>query len=287
MVSKKKPELESIVVNNLIVVSDLHVGCQVGLVRKCGAALDGGGKYMPNIVQQQMWAWWLEFWKWAERAVKGEEFGVVINGDVMDGIHHDSCTQWAQNLADQAEEAYQVLAPIVDRCNGKFYIIRGTEAHTGKSGQEEEKLASRLGAIPTKAGQYARNELWKWVGENKASLVHIQHHIGTTGSQAFESTALHKELVEAWTEAARWGIRPPDAIVRSHRHRNLTDKAPAKNGSAWVSVTPGWQGKTPFTFRIAGARQTQPQFGGLLVRHGDEELFIREWVRALPRPDPE
>ncbi len=43
---------------------------------------------------------------------------------------------------------YEVLAPIVELCEGRFYMTRGTRAHVGPSGVEEERLAKRLGAKP-------------------------------------------------------------------------------------------------------------------------------------------
>ena len=48
------------------------------------------------------------------------------------------------------------------------------------------------------------------------------------------------------------------------------------------------QGKTPFVWKIPGARQSQPQFGGCVARISDEgEWYIRHWVQSLARPEPE
>jgi len=269
---------------NLIVISDLHCGCRLGLCPPEGVQLDDGGRYSPSEFQCRMWALWQEFWRsWVPMVTRGEPYSVVLNGDAVDGVHHGSVTQVSHNLVDQGEIAYRVLAPVVATAE-EYWHIRGTEAHVGKSGQEEERLAKRLGAKPNDSGQHARWELWKHVGD---ALVHILHHIGTTSSSAYESTAVYKELVEAYVEAGRWGDRPPDVIVRSHRHRYFQTKVPAKNGSAFAVVTPAWQGKTPFTFKLAGARQSQPQFGGICIRQGDEEYFVREMVWKLERPSAE
>ena len=35
---------------------------------------------------------------------------------------------------------------------------------------------------------------------------------------------------------------------------------------------------------MAGARQSVPQFGGILIRCGDEDLFVRTFVRDIARP---
>ena len=149
---------------------------------------------------------------------------------------------------------------------------------------EEERLAETLGAVQNKEGQYARWELWLRVGNGKGHLCHFLHHIGTTGSAAYESTAVHKELIESFVEAGRWGDEPPQVVVRSHRHRHFEERIPGAAGYIIATVTPAWQGKTPFTWKIPGARIAQPQFGGVLIRAGDEELHSRFRVWRLERP---
>jgi len=271
--------------NNIVVVSDLHCGCRLGLCPPGEVKLDDGGTYSQSRFQKKLWSMWESFWnEFVPEATRGEPFGVVVNGDVIDGVHHRSTTQISHNLNDQIEIAYAVLKPIVEKCDGVFWLIRGTEAHSGPSAQHEEQLARRLGAIPNSDGQYARWELWKWMGDRE-QLVHFLHHIGTTSSQQYEATAVHKELVEALAEAARWGRRPPDAIVRSHRHRFIhtsiaTIRSGGRAGRALAVVTPGWQGKTPFMWRT-GLRLSPPQFGGVLIRYAHGRLFVDARVWAV------
>lgn len=277
--AKKKP------INNLIVIADLHCGCQLGLCPPDGMELDEGGRALPSDLQNKVWIWWEEFWReWIPEVTRGEPFAVVCNGDAIDGVHHGAVSQMSHNLADQGNLAYKILAPIVEKCEGCYYHIRGTEAHAGKSGQEEERLARRLGAIPNEYGQYARWELWIEVG---VGLVHIMHQIGMAGSMAYETSAIQKELEQAVVEAGRWGDRIPDVIVRSHRHRNAETRVQSHKGFLTSCVTAGWQLKTPFAFRVAGARQTRPQIGGTLVRSGDEDVYTRHKVWNIQRPKVE
>lgn len=269
---------------NLIVVSDLHCGCRMGLCPPEGAQLDDGGTYLPSAIQQKIWSWWKEFWSvWVPRVTKKESFIVVVNGDAIDGVHHQSTTQISHNLSDQGEIAYNVLAPIAAKAKA-IYMTRGTEVHEGQSGVESERLAKRLGAIPNEQKQHSRYELWIRVGD---ALVHLMHHIGTTSSSAHEASAVNAELSAEYTEAARWGEDPPDFVVRSHRHRFVSVNMGCKAGRGASMVTPGWQAKTPFSYRIAGARLAPPQFGGLLIRQGDEEPFYREQVWHLSRSKEE
>ncbi len=280
MTRKPKPSKNDDI-TNWVVVSDIHAGCQLGLCPDGGVRLDEGGTYQPSSIQRKIYGHWREFWdRWVPSVTKGEPYGIIVNGDTIDGTHHGATHQISHNLQDQANIAYELLAPEVERAGGRLYMIRGTEAHVGKSGVQEEALAERLEAIPNEFGQRARYELWKRIG---GGLIHVLHHIGTSGSQAYEATAVHKELTEAFLESGRWGNRPPDIIVRSHRHRLLRTEVPTHRRVAIAVVTPGWQAKTPFAWKIAGARQSLPQFGGILIRHGDEDLFVRTFVRSIER----
>jgi hypothetical protein len=228
-------------IKNLVIVSDLHCGCRLGLCPSDPQPLADGGLYVPSKIQKTVYGWWQEFWyEWVPRVCHGEPFAVAINGEAVDGVHHKATTGISQNMDDQRQIAKRVLEPIRDLCEGRFYMLSGTPVHSGEQGCDDETIARELGAIPDETGRHARYGLWMRVGK---ALVHLTHHIGTTGSQAYESTAVHKELVEAFIEAGRWHREPPDFSVRSHRHRYIKTEVPTHKGAAYSIVTPGWQGK--------------------------------------------
>lgn len=269
-------------VNNIIVVSDIHGGCQFGLCPPKGVTYDGGGAYTPSVNQQKVWRMWEEkFWgEWVPLVTKGEDYDVVFNGDAIDGDHHKSVTQITHNLTSQRAIAQLILKPVVAGCRN-YYHIRGTEAHVGTSGQDEEQLAKDLGAIPDENGNHARWDLWYNL---HGFSIHFTHHIGGTGSSTYESTGVYKELVEAFVDAGRFDNKPPDVVVRSHRHRAFMVQAPAKTKGISL-VTPGWQLKTPFTYKIGAARAGTPQFGGFLIRFAEDgDLYTRSIVWNIERP---
>lgn len=278
-------------VRNLVVISDTHCGCRLGLCPPEPMRVDGGGQYVASDFQRKMWALWRCFWdEWVPEATRGEPFDLVHNGDAIDGSHHNSTTQISHNIEDQIRIAERVLAPEIARCRkqgGIYYHIRGTEAHVGQSGEYEERLARNLGAKPNDQQQYARFDLWKRVGapskKVRAPLVHLLHHIGTTSSAAHEASAVNAELTAEYVEAARWNREPPDFIVRSHRHRSIAVDLNSAKGYAAAIVTPAWQGKTPYVWKIPGARISEPQLGGVLIRQGDEEFFYRRRVWSFDR----
>lgn len=276
---------------NLVVISDIHAGCRLGLCPPDPQPLDGTGAYTASEFQLKMWGLWRTFWdEWVPEVTKGEPYDVCFNGDGIDGVHHRSTTQISHNLTDQVRIAVEILKPVADRCRasgGTYYHIRGTEAHVGQSGENEEQLAQLLAAKPNKEGQYARFDLWKRVGSERGPLVHLLHHVGTTGSAAHEASAVNAELTAEYVEAARWGRQPPDFIVRSHRHRSIAVDLNSARGYAAAIVTPAWQGRTPFTWKIPGARISEPQIGGIVIREGDEEFYYRRWVKTFDRSPEE
>ena len=237
-----------------------------------------------------MWVWWTIFWdEWVPLVTRGESYAVIVNGDTTDGRHHGSTHQMSQNLSDQKKIALKCLEPVRDKCgkdeqgNPLFFMTRGTEAHVGPSGENEEDLALLLGAVPDEQGCRSRYELWLRLGGDNGRLVNIQHHIGTTGSMAYESTALAKEYTETCAEAGRWNLEAPAVVVRSHRHRCFKVEAPTEKGYGICITTPGWQLRTPFAYRLPGGRISTPQLGGILVRQGDEEMFTRSKVWNIQR----
>ena len=269
-------------IRNIVVFSDSHIGCSLALMHPDGAETDNGPTVKPSAIQLKLWERWELFWnEWVPRVTHGEPYAVVHNGDAIDGVHHNSTTQWSHNLADQRNHAEKILSRVVELCEGRYYHIRGTEAHVGKSATEEEQLAKALNAIPSPEGHHARWELLKKIGDDTA---HFSHHIGTTSSAHHETSAVNGELASAFTEAGRWGHAPPKIIVRSHRHRCSEIRLPARCGYATSFVTPAWQLKTPYVFKLPGGRNSAPQVGGSAIRVGDEEIYTRHCVWELARP---
>lgn len=272
---------------SLIVVSDIHAGCRLAICPPEPVHLDDGGTYTASDFQQRIWKLWREFWdEWVPTVTNGEPYDLVINGDAIEGTHHRATTPISHNIDDQQQIAELVLRPIVEKCKasgGSYYHIRGTEAHVGQSAEFEERLARTLGAVKNDEGQSARWDLWKRVGDERGPLVNLLHHIGTTGSAAHEASAVNAELTATFVEAARWRREPPDFVVRSHRHRMIAVDVETGRGHGAAIVTPCWQGKTPFTWKIPGARVSEPQFGGILIRQGDRSNYYDRKVWSIAR----
>jgi hypothetical protein len=264
--------------NNLIIISDLHGGCKFGMCPKNGITLVGGGKYMPNRFQLLLYQYWEEFWnEWVPDVTKGEGYSIVVNGDVVDNRHHNSITQFSHDLNDHKNTAIEILEPIRhNKKVNKFLMTAGTEVHDGQSAEIARMIADCL-----KADKYDGDEVPQMIFIDVGRWnVNIAHHIGTTSRQAYESSGPMGEITEVWANQMRWGEKRSDVVVRSHRHRYISVGIPTNTITGLSIVTPGWQMKTPFVSRTAG-KNHNPQFGGILLRQGDEEPFERHYVRSL------
>jgi len=274
---------------NVVVISDTHVGGRTALCPPT-VQLDDGGVYTPSKQQKILYGWWREFWDdFVPHVTKGEPYVVVHNGDCVDGAPHGSVAQISHLMDDQVVAAVDLMGPIIrNKKVQSYYHIRGTEAHIGKSGELEERTAKALGAVKDDDGRFARWELWLRMGDGKNEhLVHFLHHIGSTGSTHYESSAVMAELAAELTEAARWGENPASAIVRSHRHRSIEVRIPSSHGWRFAVVTPAWQLKTPFAYKIPGARLAPSQIGGIVLRVVDGYLFTVPFVKTIARERPE
>lgn len=264
---------------NEITIADLHVGDQLGLCPP-KFKLRYGGWYRYSKFQKFIYDCWLSFWNnWVPMVTRGEEFCVVINGDIFEGRHHRITHAITEDKSDQEDMGYELLAPIRDSCE-EMYIIGGTDAHAGIAAEDEERFAERLDAKLDESGNRSRFELFLEVGD---AICHFAHHIGVTSSMAYESTALGKEYTEFCGESARWNDPVPDIVVRSHRHRHIESKVSTAKGYGIIFITAGWQLKTPFIYRTPGGRVTSPMLGGSLIRQGDEEFYTRHMIWKTKR----
>jgi hypothetical protein len=232
---------------------------------------------------------WDEVWDEVIPALtEGEPYHLMHLGDIIDGDHHDVVTTWSRNLVYQKRGAIDLLKPkvkMVKEMGGEFYQIRGTEAHSGKAGAQEEDIAQELGAKPNEGGQYARYLLRIRIGQNPENgLIHAMHHISVSGSTIYQATPLRKELAEEYVQAARWGREIPDCRISGHVHQFDSVEFVTYKGNG-ISVTcPGWQGRTGFTAR-GGAKMSVPQFGVVVLRwHPIDGIYVREKVWT---PEPE
>lgn len=275
-------------IRNVVVLSDTHFGSKLALCPP-KVKLDEGGYYKASNLQLKIYKHYINcLYDFIPSVIGKEKFIVVHNGDIIDGDHHNTSTIITRNLRDQENIAVEVLSEFYKiRGFSGFYFIRGTSAHSGEAAECEERIAQRLNAIPDSNGNYTRYELWLKFG-SRGILAHFSHHVSTTNSSAYESTAPYKEMIEAYVEAGRWKLQPPDVIIRSHRHRHFNITIDSYNQNAMMIVTPAWQLKTPYVYRSLLGRSSLAQIGLIIIREGSEvPVYERKNIIYVERPKEE
>jgi hypothetical protein len=244
--------------------------------------LPDGGKYQPSKYQKELLKAFNKFFDFASQvSSEAERKILVINGDLVDGNHHNTVSLASNNVEVQEADAIKLLMPQANKFD-RVYVVRGTEAHTQPGAQSDERIAKALAAIPDDNGQSSRWQLWLDVD---GVVFNIAHHIGTTSSAAYESSAVMREMVAALVEAGQWGQRLPDVLIRSHRHRFIEVSIPSARGRIIAAVTPGWQLRTPFVERID--RMRMPHIGGVVCRVEDKRCQVLEKIYPIRNGHPE
>ncbi|MDD5517871.1 MAG: hypothetical protein PHV98_00785 [Candidatus Omnitrophica bacterium] len=263
---------------SVIVVSDLHIGSNAGLCPYGGLGLPDSNTYKQNKFQETTWKYWENFWfKWVPKTIgKSKKVIVVINGDIIDGFHHDTVNIMSNSVTYQEFAAEQILKEL--DFYDSVYVVRGTEAHSDKGGASEEKIARTIGAQLLENGQYSDYQIPIDVDDVPFNFA---HHIGVTSSAAYETSAPMRELVAALVEASQWGRRMPRVVVRSHRHRFVPISIPSIHGRIRCVITPGWQLKTPFVERTD--RMRMPHIGGIVFKVEDDQCQEIEKIYPLPQ----
>jgi hypothetical protein len=113
------------------------------------------------------------------------------------------------------------------------------------------------------------------------------HHIGTTSSAAYETSAPMRELVAGLVEAAQWGHPLADMYVRSHRHRYVPVSIPAakkrQRYSLVITISAWQQLRTPHVERIDRMRTTA-HIGGIVLKWRMESVRLSRSCYEMPEP---
>ncbi len=255
----------------IVVVSDVHAGSTMGLCTET-ARLQDGGLYQINKYQRFLLECWQAFTD--ELRHLGRPI-LVLNGDLIQGTNPRDGQIVGTTLSAQVDIATELLDPVVRLCS-VVYCMQGTEWHEGKASEHVEALARNIGARQKAGtGQYTRPELYLGLG---GQVIHFAHHIGTSSVPHYESTVPAREALIQTAELVRFfGHDAPNLrmVVRSHRHRSAVVWLPP---DLWSVVTPAWQLKTGFSFKVAPAML--PEIGWTLIDLANGKL--RPTVRLYP-----
>ena len=261
-------------IKTLAIVGDLHVGSDQGLLPP-GFKLDGGQKVGLSDWQKWLWRCWNDYWHYVDQLAAGGPFAVVVNGDIVDGRHHNTLDLITGNKSWQQKVCMEVLKPRLSKAS-KVWFVRGTPAHTGQQSEDEELVARDCGGIRCKStGRHTHQAVYLQLGNER---IHIAHHIAYSGSHAYKSSPAMRLMASAFAWAGETGNKPPTIMVRSHAH----DYIEVKRSRCRVVVCPCWQGKTGWAWMKDTI--STPTIGGLVICQGELGVHIREKIYQPKHP---
>jgi hypothetical protein len=236
---------------------------------------------MPSDAQVKLWECWLEYWATVRSERQpGDRLFVALNGDVVDGSHHQTSQIVSTNLpATQHEVAMLTLAPMLALFPDAVVLIRGTECHVGGSAAYEERIAKELRAIPDPSTGAA--SWWHFQSESQGVLLDFAHH-GRLGQRPWTKMTGPGTLAAQIVMAAAKHRSPiPQVAIRSHYHQWADS---GDNFACRVVQIAGWQLSTAFVHRIAAG--ALPEIGGVILACEGGSVQVQkvrfDWRRGEP-----
>lgn len=255
----------------IVTLADLHCGSTIGLCPPV-VTLDSGAEYHFSPAQEWMWDRYTQrFIPAVAKAKKGGTSYLILNGDTFDGNHHGTTQIISGHPKAQFEAALESITAIRKYKFDHVFVIRGTSAHGGPAGANDEALGEALGA-ERDPDSGARS--WFVLRFDIDGIRFDYRHHGRAGGRPWteaSATALLAHLI--WIEHVRRKgddgrpLRHPDIAVRSHVHRygDSGDACPTR-----AIVTPGWQLKTEYVHQVA--TESIADVGGLIFQVKDGEF---------------
>jgi len=261
----------------VIAVGDLHVNSTVA-ISKPVVNLDDGGTYRASKSQRALWYSWLDFWQSVEE-LDVDRRVLVLKGDIGELDAKRRSTQLITiNKATVLSMVIDVLEPALMLAD-RIIVIRGTMAHTGKSGWLEETLADDLDNV-------IHNEhsasWWHFRGTVEGVRFDISHHAQMGGLPWTEKNAANKiaSIIEH-RYAVKMKQPIPHIALRSHNHKRSDS---GDNSECLAVCLPCWSSTTEFGYRI-GRENDLPDIGGdvYICENGEYQRTAYKYKPTQPR----
>lgn len=193
---------------------------------------------MVGLSRQQVWLW--ECWEdaWQQIAELKKDLNavtyVVVNGDAVEGDHHNTFQLHTRNPSLMVSMAVQSLSIARDIAD-EMFIVRGSCVHAGQSGYLEELVGRELD-VNTNENRYTWGTLDIDVD---GKLFNFAHNARMGRLPHTFPNALNTLVVTTMYRALRNGTKMPHVMVRSHVHRYSSSGDNYHPYQAYT--TPGWK----------------------------------------------
>lgn len=217
--------------------------------------------YTPSREQRWLWDIFKAAGHHTESIIEAEtkrdgpvDYGFLTNGDATDGNHHGTTQIISPAEGAHIKAAVECFREPLKLGPKWVWVVRGTEAHVGKSGGLEEGMAvamNREGAPIQRDVNTGTWSSWYVMLELHGKLLDFTHH-GRMGQRAHTRAGYAKHYAhDIWTERLLRGERPPDLAVRSHYH-TFEDTGPVHptRPTTRLVQTAAYQLKSAFAHKV-------------------------------------
>ena len=265
----------------LVALADTHTNSTTGLNPPRMRLDDGQAVLLSEVQERDLWKPWIACQEYVKQRAKElrARIAVLVNGDGPDLLkycHHQLITVNRATIVEATVEALEGWREMAD----VFLINRGTQAHSGGSGELEELVARELDA--TKC-PHSGNHSWWWV---TATFDGVQVEAGHRPIS--NSTRAHLRGAGARRTAAdrsaaylRMGDPVPQIGVFSHVH-HWADSG--TNYDERVFFTHPWQLCTAYGYNVGFGGQQDPV--GVWLFHCREGRYTVDSWSHKPRVIP-
>jgi hypothetical protein len=263
------------------IVGDTHVNSTIGVMPPYTELWDGGS-HRAGPVQRWVWRKWGVYWDEVE-ALKQQHSAplyVVANGDCLDDPHHPTTrvvSEHKPTILAMAAKVYERPRQLADH----FFVVRGTNAHTGVDACYEELLARDLDAEPDP--QTGDASWWALYFEASGVTFDVTHHPQTSGRLPWtEKSAAVRMSHNIKDRYHEMGTTPPDVACRAHVHYFADSGIDTKPRTFYGRP---WQLTSSFGHRLGAGQYVRP-IGGLIFICRDGEFVPKDCKYQRPKGRP-
>lgn len=256
------------------VPSDTHSFSTLGLMMPKQVQLDDGGFYNPSVGQKEvLWKMWEEAWERVRELRKRSRLIVIHNGDAVEGTHDKVLNVVSRRREEQERSHIEVMDWALRKAkfgkDDKLFYLRGTQWHTGRGAESDERIAEDLGATPEREGRYSHYHLRLKVNE---FLIDVAHHGPGPGSRAWtKENSLYHTIKSVYFNSLEEGMEIPRAWIRGHYHQFIDPPSYTGNhGTITGFLAPAFQLITPFGIKVSKGLKLASI--GMLILIIDNEL---------------
>lgn len=239
-----------------IIFGDTHSGSNTALA-PTKFSLIAGNVEIANPFQAWLNKLWTDDWNYVKKLAKGHRVCIVDMGDCTEGDHHGSI-DCLPDTDDHVAMAAELRLPAMNLAD-EYFLVYGTEVHSGQLAQYEKAMAKELGIG-------VKNQGYSHLIDLDGHILDVAHHgTGTPDSMI-------RRVME---DCSRDGRQLPRFVVRGHRHV-IVDSG-EKYPRIRAFTTPSWQLRTAYGRKVSDARADI----GMVIIEKENVQFLRH----TPRPD--